>query len=434
LGVAPIHILKRVDYQILFDQRLTQIKRDGNYRTFIELERPVGALPRAIWHSPKGPRDVVIWCSNDYLGMSHHPEVRRALHAAIDAGATGAGGTRNIAGTNHEHVELERTLAALHRKPAALTFTSGYAANHTSLAVLGNLLPNCVILSDADNHNSMIEGIRRSGADKIIFKHNDVADLEAKLALLPRDRAKIIAFESVYSMSGEIAPVKEIAAIARLHGALTYLDEVHAVGMYGDQGGGIAQAQGIEGEIDVIQGTLGKAFGLSGGYIAGNASIVDCIRSFGHGFIFSTALPPVIAAGARASVQYLMRSDAERHAQQRHAALLKRVLYEAGIPVMLSPSHIVPVAVGDAIKVKQLTDALLLDHAVYVQPINYPTVPRGDERIRLTPGPFHTSDLIEALVVALDAVWAQLELPRMRQTLHSCPTSPDANSAAALVP
>jgi 5-aminolevulinate synthase len=402
-------------YQALFNQRLDQLKREGNYRVFTELERPAGKFPRAIWHSPTGRREVVVWCSNDYLGMGHHRVVRRAMHDAIEAGATGAGGTRNIAGTNHLHVELEKTLAMLHRKPTALTFTSGYVANFTSLAVLGSLLPDCVILSDQENHNSMIEGIRHSGAAKIIFKHNDVADLEAKLAALPLDQPKVVAFESVYSMSGSVAPVRQIASIAKRYNALTYLDEVHAVGMYGEQGGGIAQAQGVEDEIDVIQGTLGKAFGLVGGYIAGSAELVDCVRSFGNGFIFSTALPPVIAAGARASITHLMQSDVERNAQQCHAALLKRALREVGVSTLPSASHIVPVVVGDAIKVKQLTDRLLREHGQYAQPINYPTVPRGTERIRLTPGPFHTSDLIERLVEALDAVWDELALARVKR-------------------
>jgi 5-aminolevulinate synthase len=400
-----------MDYQDLFNQRLDQLKREGNYRVFTELERPVGKFPRAIWHSPQGRREVVIWCSNDYLGMGHHRVVRQAMCEAIDAGATGAGGTRNIAGTNHAHVALERALAKLHRKPAALTFTSGYVANHTSLAVLGSLLPNCVILSDESNHNSMIEGIRRSGAAKIIFKHNDVHDLESKLACLPADQPKIVAFESVYSMCGSIAPVREIAALAKHYGALTYLDEVHAVGMYGEQGGGIAQAQGCEAEIDVIQGTLGKAFGLVGGYIAASAALVDCVRSFGNGFIFSTSLPPVIAAGALASVTHLMQSDYEREAQKCHAAMLKRALRNVGIPTLPSPSHIVPVIVGDAIKVKRLTDKLLDEHGQYAQPINYPTVPRGSERIRLTPGPLHNESLIESFVDALDAAWTELELP-----------------------
>lgn len=394
-----------IDYSEIFTTRIDQLKSEGRYRVFADLERPAGTFPRAIWHSPAGRRDIVIWCSNDYLAMGHHPVVREAMRKAIDTGATGAGGTRNIAGTHHAHVQLEHTLMALHHKPAALTFTSGYAANHAALAVLGSLMPDCVILSDALNHNSMIEGIRRSGATKIIFKHNDVDDLEAKLRELSIDQSKIIAFESVYSMCGSIAPVREIVQLAKRYGALTYLDEVHAVGMYGEHGGGIAQAQGVEDEIDVIQGTLGKAFGLAGGYIAGSVALVDCVRSFGSGFIFSTALPPVIAAGARASILHLMQSDAERQLQQRHAGLLKSALRAAGLPVMPSPSHIVPVMIGDASKAKMLTDRLLHEHDQYCQPINYPTVPCGSERIRLTPGPLHTPELIDTFVNALAAVW-----------------------------
>jgi 5-aminolevulinate synthase len=394
-----------IDYAGIFTARIDQLKHEGRYRVFAHLERPAGAFPRAIWHSPTGRREIVIWCSNDYLAMGHHPVVRQAMHEAIDAGATGAGGTRNIAGTHHAHVQLEQTLMALHGKPAALTFTSGYAANHAALAVLGSLMPDCMILSDERNHNSMIEGIRRSGATKIIFKHNDVDDLESKLRTLPIDQPRIIAFESVYSMCGSTAPVREISHLAKRYGALTYLDEVHAVGMYGERGGGIAQAQGVEDEIDVIQGTLGKAFGLAGGYIAGHEALVDCVRSFGSGFIFSTALPPVIAAGARASILHLMRSDAERQLQQRHAGLLKSALCEAGLPVMPSPSHIVPVMIGDAAKAKALTDRLLHEHGQYCQPINYPTVPRGAERIRLTPGPLHTPELIHTFVEALCSVW-----------------------------
>jgi 5-aminolevulinate synthase len=406
-----------MDYDSIFQHRLNGLKRDGAYRSFAELERPAGKYPHAVWHSPGGPREVVIWCSNDYLGMGHHPAVQRAMRDAIDAGATGAGGTRNIAGTHHLHVQLERTIASLHNKPAALTFTSGYAANLTTLAVLGSLLPGCVILSDADNHNSMIEGIRRSGAAKVIFKHNDMDDLGRKLTALPRDQAKIVVFESVYSMSGAIAPVREMAAVAKRHGALTYLDEVHAVGMYGRRGGGIAQMHETERDIDVLQGTLGKAFGLAGGYIAGNEALVDCVRSFGHGFIFSTAPPPVIAAGARASIEHLARSNVEREAQQKNVAALKAALREAGIPALPSPSHIVPIVVGDAVKVKRLTDLLLHDYGTYVQPINHPTVPRGMERIRLTPGPFHTPDLLEHLMTALNSAWRELALPYAHQNV-----------------
>jgi len=425
-----------MDYQAHFQARLEQLKRDGNYRIFTPFERPAGRWPKAITPGAgsassstlEDQHEVVIWCSNDYLGMSHHPLVREAMHAAIDAGATGAGGTRNIAGTHELHIELEQTLSALHHKPAALTFSSGYAANLTALAVLGRILPNCVILSDAGNHNSMIEGIRRSGATKVIFKHNDLSDLEAKLTALSAGQPKIIAFESVYSMSGAIAPVRDIAQLAKRYGALTYLDEVHAVGMYGVYGGGIAQETGVEDQIDMIQGTLAKAYGLSGGYITGSQSAVDSVRSFGHGFIFSTALPPVIAAGAIASITHLMHSGRERALQQRHAACLKSALEAADLPWMPSVSHIVPVVAGDALKVRQLTDRLLHTHGLYAQAINYPTVPRGTERIRLTPGPFHTEDLIHDLVNALNEVWANLNLPRRSELAHMA-LAADAHTA-----
>lgn len=405
------HPIEAVDYESLFTRKLNQLRQDGNYRVFTELERPRGRYPITMWHSPEGLREVVIWCSNDYLGMGHSEVIRNAMHAAIDAGATGAGGTRNIGGTNHLHVQLERTLATLHQKPAALTFTSGYVANYTALSVLGSVLPNCAIVSDAGNHNSMIEGIRRSGAQKVIFRHNDMADLELKLAQLPYEQAKLIAFESIYSMNGNMSPVREVVALAKRYGAMTYLDEVHAVGMYGPKGGGVAQALGIADQIDVIQGTLGKAFGLVGGYITGSADLVDCVRSFGHGFIFSTSLPPVIAAGAQASIEHLMQSNVERQAQQQNATLLKQALRAAGIPTMPSPSHIVPVVIGDAIKAKRLTDQLLHRYGIYVQPINYPTVPRGTERLRLTPGPKHTPDLIAGLVRALSELWVEFDLP-----------------------
>ncbi len=403
-----------MDYGAVFAGRIEALQNDGDYRVFTELTRPAARHPRVIWHSPDGPREVVHWCSNDYLGMAHDPEVREAMHAAIDAGATGAGGTRNIGGTNHAHTQLEALIARLHAKPAALTFGSGYAANLASLTVLANLLPDCVVLSDAGNHNSMIEGIRRSGAERIVFRHNDPLDLEAQLKRLPPGRAKLIAFESVYSMSGAIAPVREIVALAERYGAMTYLDEVHAVGMYGERGAGIASAQGIGGRIDVIQGTLAKAFGLSGGYIAGESAVVDCVRSFGHAFIFSTALPPVIAEGARMSITRVMELDALRDAQRSNATVLRRGLRAARIPFIDGESHIVPVMVGDTRLARQLSDRLLERHGIYAQPINYPTVPRGTERIRLTPGPAHTADLIDTLVIALKESWTALGLPHSR--------------------
>lgn len=336
--------------------------------------------------------------------MSHHPKVRQAMHDAIDMGATGAGGTRNISGTHRVHVQLETALARLHNTPAALTFTSGYAANLTTLATLGQLLPGLVILSDAGNHNSMIEGIRRSGAQKIIFKHNDLDDLDRMLRGLPAEQPKVIAFESIYSMNGAVAPVDAIVELAQRSGALTYLDEVHSVGMYGAQGGGIAQALGVESQVDIVQGTLGKAFGLQGGYIASSKPIIDCIRSFGAGFIFSTSLAPVLAAGAQASVEHLMHSDVERCGQRQQVARLKEALSRAGIAFLDNPSHIVPVMIGDAARVRRITDLLLAQHGHYAQPINYPTVPRGTERIRLTPGPFHTDDMIADFVHAFSHV------------------------------
>lgn len=410
-------LIRSADYPALFAARIDALKREGRYRIFAELTRPAGEFPRVQWASPTGVREVITWCSNDYLGMGHHPIVREAMHKAIDDGATGAGGTRNIGGTNALHVELERLLAKLHDKPAALTFTSGYSANLASLSVLGSLLPNTVIVSDADNHNSMIEGIRRANTDRVIFEHNSPRDLEAKLAAIDPDRPKLVVFESVYSMSGNIAPIGEFARIAKQYGAMTYLDEVHAVGMYGNRGGGVSQETGVADQIDVIQGTLGKAFGMQGGYVTGDAAVVDCIRSFGASFIFSTSLAPVLAAGAIASVNHLMNSQEERRLQRERVAEMKARLTAIGLPVMPSKSHIVPVFVGDPVKVKTLTDRLQDRHGIYLQPINYPTVPRGTERIRIAPGPCHTSAMLDTFVAALDAEWTALELSRERQAV-----------------
>ena len=400
-----------LDYNGQFGERLAALKREGRYRVFTELVRPAGEFPRVRWHSENGSRQVVVWCSNDYLGMGHHPSVRRGMRAAIDEGATGAGGTRNIGGTNSRHIELERLLAELHGKEAALTFASGYTANLACLSVLGSILPNTVILSDGDNHNSMIEGIRRSGADKLVFKHNCMKDLEAKLAAIPPGQPKLIAFESVYSMSGNISPIGKVVELAKRYNALTYIDEVHAVGMYGAKGGGVAEELGFADQIDVIQGTLGKAYGVQGGYVTGRAEAVDCIRSFGAAFIFSTSLAPVLAAGAIASVSHLMNSQVERLAQRNRVARVKRLLTAAGIPVMPSVSHIVPVLIGDAVKAKRLSDHLLTRHGIYLQPINYPTVPIGTERLRITPGPLHTDTMIDDLVTALVASFQTLDLP-----------------------
>ncbi len=412
-------MIRSADYSDLFAQRLSALKAEGRYRIFAELSRPVGKFPRVMWHGENHAveREVITWCSNDYLGMGHHPAVREAMLAAINGGATGAGGTRNIGGTNALHVELEGLLAALHDKAAALTFTSGYSANLASLSVLASTLPDTVILSDSDNHNSMIEGIRRSGADRIIVNHNDPRDLETKLASVAPDRPKLVVFESVYSMSGNIAPIGEFARIAKKYGAMTYLDEVHAVGMYGNRGGGVAQELGVADQIDVIQGTLGKAFGMQGGYVTGDESVVDCIRSFGASFIFSTSLAPVLAAGAIASVSHLMRSQDERRLQRERVAEIKNKLRALGLPVMPSVSHIVPVFVGDPVKVKTLTDRLLERHSIYLQPINYPTVARGTERIRIAPGPCHSVAMVDAFVEALDTEWRNLGLAREPQTL-----------------
>jgi 5-aminolevulinate synthase len=407
--LEPRPELVTTDYSSLFQASLETLKLEGRYRVFNQIERPAGRFPQALWHGPDGVRDVTIWCSNDYLNMAHHPIVLEAMQNAIASGATGAGGTRNIAGTHHEHVLLEQTLASLHGKESALTFTSGWVANQTALSTLGRMLPNCVILSDSENHNSMIEGIRHSGARKIIFAHNDLRDLEQKLASLPREQAKIIAFESVYSMDGSVADIGAICDLAAKYGAFTYLDEVHAVGMYGARGGGMAQEQGVEARVDLIQGTLGKAFGLLGGYIVGSRAMVDCVRSLGAGFIFSTALPPVIAAGVRASITHLIESNLERELQKTSVEHLKHALLEAGLPIIeaetFASSHIVPLMIGDASLCKQISDRLLEVHGVYVQPINYPTVARGTERLRFTPGPKHTPAMTRDLVAALLEVW-----------------------------
>ena len=400
-----------LNYGARLGARLDELRREGRYRVFTEMDRPAGEFPRVRWHSAQGNRQVVVWCSNDYLSMGHHPSVRRAMRAAIDEGATGAGGTRNIAGTNSRHVELEALLAKLHDKPSALRFSSGYAANLACLSVLGSVLPNTVILSDGDNHNSMIEGIRRSGAERHVFKHNDARDLEAHLKTIPINQPKLIAFESVYSMSGNISPIADFIELANRYNAFTYIDEVHAVGMCGAKGGGVCQELGLDQHIDVIQSTLGKAYGMQGGYVAGGIEAVDCIRSFGNAFIFSTSLAPVLAAGAIASVTQLMRSQVERLAQRDRVARVKRVLLQAGVPVMASMSHIVPVLVGDAVKAKRLSDHLLQRHGIYLQPINYPTVPMGTERLRITPGPLHTDSMIDDLVNAMVASFQALGLP-----------------------
>jgi 5-aminolevulinate synthase len=400
-----------MDYEAFFAGHLRRLHDEGRYRVFAELERIAGAFPRARLHREgQQPRDVTVWCSNDYLAMGQHPAVVEAMRQAIDAQGSGAGGTRNISGTNTLHAALERELAALHEKEAALVFTSGYVANETTLQTLGALLPGCELYSDALNHASMIAGIRHSGAVRRIFRHNDVAHLEELLAGADPSTPKIVAFESVYSMDGDVSPIGAICDAAHRHGALTYLDEVHAVGMYGARGAGVAERDGALDKVDIVQGTLAKAFGVVGGYIASTASTVDFVRSCGAGFIFTTSLPPAIAAAAIASVRHVSAHPDLRVRHQERAASLKRKLAVAGLPVMESATHIVPVFVGDAALCKQASDLLLERHAIYVQPINYPTVARGTERLRLTPTPLHGDEDMARLVSALQDVWQTLGL------------------------
>jgi 5-aminolevulinate synthase len=388
------------------------LRDDGRYRVFAELERKAGAFPHAKHYTEDGVRDVTVWCSNDYLGMGQHPKVLGAMHEALDTSGAGAGGTRNISGTNHLHVLLENELADLHGKEAALLFTSGYVSNWAALSTLASKLPNCVVFSDALNHASMIEGMRHSRAECHRFKHSDPADLDRLLSMVEPGRPKLVAFESVYSMDGDIGPIAEILDVCEKHGALSYIDEVHAVGLYGPRGGGIAEREGLMDRIDVIEGTLGKAFGVMGGYIAASKNLCDFVRSFASGFIFSTALPPAIAAGACASIRHLKQSQVERDRHQERVAQVRRRLEATGIPTLDNPSHIIPVMVGDAHKCKMISDWLLEKHGIYVQPINYPTVPVGTERLRITPSPVHSDADIDRLVTALSEIWSQCELAR----------------------
>jgi 5-aminolevulinate synthase len=400
-----------MNYDDYFADALARLWGERRYRVFAELERIAGQFPRALWHSPNGPREVVIWCSNDYLGMGQHPKVIGAMVETAMRMGTGAGGTRNIAGTNHPLVALERELADLHDKTAALVFTSGYVSNQTGISTIARLIPDCLILSDALNHNSMIEGIRQSGREKKIWRHNDIAHLEHLLAVAGPDRPKLIVFESLYSMDGDVAPIERICELAERYGAMTYCDEVHAVGMYGPRGAGVAARDGAMHRIDVIEGTLAKAFGCLGGYIAGTANLIDAVRSYAHGFIFTTALPPAICAAATAAIRHLKASRWERDRHQERAARVKAVLSAAALPVLLSDTHIVPVMVGDPEKCKTASDLLLTEHGIYIQPINYPTVSKGTERLRITPTPYHGDRLVDALAEALIDVWERLDLP-----------------------
>ncbi|AYV48788.1 5-aminolevulinate synthase [Caulobacter flavus] len=403
-----------MDYKAAFTAAVSQIRDEGRYRVFADLKRHRGAFPRATWtRADGGESEVVVWCSNDYLGQGQNPVVLDAMHQAIDDHGSGSGGTRNISGTNHHHVELEAELADLHGKQAALLFTSGYVSNEATLSVLQKILPGLIIFSDAQNHASMIAGIRNGGGPRHIFRHNDLAHLEELLAAAPADAPKLVAFESVYSMDGDIADIGATAALAKQYGAMTYLDEVHAVGMYGPRGGGVAERDGVMGEIDIIEGTLGKAFGVMGGYITGDAEVIDAVRLMASGFIFTTSLPPALTAGALASVKWLKQHPEVRDAHQERAATLKKMFQDAGLPVMENDSHIVPVLVGDPIHTKLISDMLLADHGVYVQPINYPTVPRGTERLRFTPTPFHTDDMMRKLVGAMEKLWAHCNVARM---------------------
>jgi len=402
-----------MDYRGIFEDAVDTLRSEKRYRVFADLERIAGQFPRAIYRDDSdNQREITIWCSNDYLGMGQHPKVIGAMQETAGKLGVGSGGTRNISGTNRPLVELERSLADLHRKEGALVFTSGFVSNEAAIATIARLLPDCVIFSDQLNHASMIQGVRQSGMEKKIFRHNDVEHLRDLLAATDRKRPKLICFESVYSMDGDVAPIAEICDLAEEFGALTYIDEVHAVGMYGPRGGGIAERDGLMDRIDIVEGTLAKGFGVMGGYIAANKAIVDAVRSYAPEFIFTTSLPPALCAAARASIEHLKGSTHERIMHQRQARLTKAILADAGLPVMETDTHIVPLIVGDARAVKAASDMLLDKHNIYIQPINYPTVPKGTERLRITPTPLHTDEMIFALRHALVSVWTSLELPR----------------------
>jgi len=398
-------------YDRYFAEAIARLRDERRYRIFVDLERIAGRFPHAIWHASEGAREVVIWCSNDYLGMGHHPDVIAAMVETAKRMGTGAGGTRNISGTNHPLLALERELADLHGKPAALVFTSGYVSNETGISTIAKLIPNCLILSDALNHNSMIEGVRQAGTEKKIWRHNDVGHLEGLLIEAGPERPKLIVFESLYSMGGDVAPIGRICDLAERYQAMTYCDEVHAVGMYGPRGAGVAARDGAMHRIDVIEGTLAKAFGCLGGYVAGSAALVDAVRSYAPGFIFTSALPPAICAAATVAIRHLKTSQSERDRHQERAARVKAVLSAAALPVMLSDTHIVPVAVGNPQKCQAASDLLLTEHGIYIQPINYPTVPKGTERLRITPTPYHDDALVDHLADALVDVWQRLRLP-----------------------
>ncbi len=401
-----------MDYQAFFSSELDAVREEGRYRVFTEIERKAGSYPHATRYVENGTTEVTVWCSNDYLGMGQHPKVAEAMHRVIDECGAGAGGTRNISGTNHHHVLLENELADLHGKEDALIFTSGYVSNWAALGTLAARIPNCVVLSDALNHASMIEGIRHSRAKCIVWDHNSPEDLDRKLSQLGPDQPKLVAFESVYSMDGDIAPIAEILDVCEKHNAMSYIDEVHAVGLYGPRGGGVAEREGLMDRITVIEGTLGKAFGVMGGYIAASRDLCDFVRTFASGFIFTTAIPPAVAAGACASIKHLKQSNVERDRQKERVEKVRGALDRLGIPHLPNPSHIIPVMVGDPHKCKFISDWLMDNHGIYVQPINYPTVPRGTERLRITPSPVHSDGDIDRLITALSEIWSQCELAR----------------------